>query len=199
MIDRRHFLGVTLGSFLVARMAESKPLPASTRLSELGPENQTLVERTGLWDVIETVWSSPSAPPETTTGLVAERRLIGSMLQEFLYTANDRAAILRIDYLSFNRVEGRWDYVSMDTRAAVGIMPAWSFARGDADKITLTFEPFALPGNGQAVSGRMLRMDEVISHQGLDRDRKDQHFIMADGTGMAWLAHQYSYTRRERQ
>jgi hypothetical protein len=42
-------------------------------------------------------------------------------------------------------------------------------------------------------------MDEVISHQGLDRDRKDQHFIMADGTGMAWLAHQYSYTRRERQ
>jgi hypothetical protein len=199
MIDRRHFLGATLGSFLTAKMAESKPLPASARLSELGPENRTLVERTGLWDVIETVWSSPSAPPETTTGLVAERRLIGSMLQEYLYPANDRAAILRIDYLSFNRVEGRWDYVSMDTRAAVGIMPAWSFARGDADNITLTFEPFALPGNGAVVSGQMLRMDEVITHQGLDRDRKDQHFIMADGTGTAWLAHQYLYTRRERQ
>ncbi len=86
----------------------------------------------------------------------------------------------------------------MDTRAAVGIMPAWSFARGDADNITLMFEPFALPGEGVAVSGQMLRMDEVISRQGIDQDKKDQHFILADGAGTSWLAHQYLYTRRER-
>jgi hypothetical protein len=198
MTDRRHFLAVTLGTLLVARIAESAPIPASARLSELGPENQTLVERTGLWDVVETVWKSPSAQPEVTTGLVAERRLIGSMLQEFLYPADNREAILRIDYLSFNRVEGRWDYVSMDTRAAVGIMPAWSFSRGDADSIMLMFEPFAMPGEGVVVSGQMLRMDEVISHQGPDHDRKDQHFIMADGRGDAWLAHRYAYSRRAR-
>lgn len=196
MLNRRHFLGASLSALLLPGMADAKPVPASVRLSELGPENQALVQRTGVWNVTETVWASPGAPAAISTGLIAERRLIGSMLQETLYPASDRAAILRIDYLSFNRVEGRWEYVSMDTRAAVGIMPAWSFARGDMESITLTFQPFAVPGNGDDVSGQMLRMDQVISRQGIDRDAKDQHFIMADGTGTSWLAHRYSYVRR---
>lgn len=36
------------------------------------------------------------------------------------------AVVLRMDYLSFNRVEARWEYVSIDTRAAVGLMTAQS-------------------------------------------------------------------------
>jgi hypothetical protein len=36
-----------------------------------------------LWDVTETVWDKPGGNPVTTTGLVAERRMIGSYLQEF--------------------------------------------------------------------------------------------------------------------
>lgn len=42
----------------------------------------------------------------------------------------------------------------------------------------------------------MLRMTEVITFEGSDRDRKDQHFLVADGTGRTWLAHRYVYVRR---
>jgi hypothetical protein len=31
-----------------------------------------------------------------------------------------------IEYLTFNRVEVRWQYVSMDTRAPIGLVPARS-------------------------------------------------------------------------
>ena len=34
----------------------------------------------GIWEVTETVWDSPNAAPVGTTGLVAERRMIGSLL-----------------------------------------------------------------------------------------------------------------------
>lgn len=32
----------------------------------------------------------------------------------------------RVDYLTYDRLQGRWQYVSMDTRATIGLM----FARG---------------------------------------------------------------------
>jgi hypothetical protein len=60
----------------------------------------------------------------------------------------------------------------------------------------LTFLPFAWAGSGPDVTGEMLRMDQVIIRQDRDHDVKEQHFIMADGTGKAWLAHRYAYVRR---
>lgn len=52
--------------------------------------------------------------------------MIGSYLQEFIRPASDTSSqdIKRIDYLSFQRVEGRWKYVSIEMRAPVGIMLA---------------------------------------------------------------------------
>ncbi len=199
MLERRHLLGVAASSILLPGAASAEGAPsAAMRLNELGPENEAMAQRVGLWDVTETVWESPNAAPVSTTGLLAERRVIGSMLQEILRPTSDAsgAAIKRMDYLTFNRVAGRWDYVSMDTRAPVGIMPAWSFTRGEDARIVLTFQPFAIAGAGSDVTGQMLRMDTVVSHQGPDRDVKDQHFIMADGTGTMWLAHRYAYLRR---
>ena len=75
-------------------------------------------------------------------------------------------AIVRVDYVTFDRVAGCWDYVSMDTRAPVGIMPAWSFDRGSDERILLTFAPFPLVGSGAGVGGQMLRMDQVIVDRG---------------------------------
>jgi hypothetical protein len=46
--------------------------------------------------------------------------MLGSMLQEILRPR----AVARTDMLAYNRMEGRWDYVSFDTRAPVGPMPA---------------------------------------------------------------------------
>ncbi len=200
MLQRRTMLATVIASALVPMAASAQQAPpTAAQLSELGPENQAMTQRAGLWDVTETVWDRPGAAPVTTTGLVAERRMIGSVLQEFLRPADDTAGrdIKRIDYLRFNRVEGRWDYVSMDMRAPVGLMPAWSFERGENATINLTFAPFAVPAGAEAdVTGQMLRMTQTITYGEPDQEVKDQFFLLADGTGTKWLAHRYAYKRR---
>ena len=218
MLERRHFLGAGLGSILIPTLAAAQthatkqegaghlglgnaPSPAASaaeRLNELGPENAAMAAYAGLWDVTETVWDRPGGNPVTTTGLVAERRMIGSYLQEFIRPASDTSNqdIKRIDYLSFQRVEGRWKYVSIEMRAPVGIMPAYSFDRGDAAGVVLVHEPFAITGGGSDVAGQMLRMNTVVTRDGPDRDVKNQHFILSDGAGTVWLAHRYAYARR---
>jgi hypothetical protein len=109
MLERRHFLGAGLGSVLLPTLAVAQaqgpkaggsgqpglgnvPSPAASaaeRMNELGPENAAMAAYAGLWDVTETVWDKPGGNPVTTTGLVAERRMIGSYLQEFIRPASD--------------------------------------------------------------------------------------------------------------
>jgi hypothetical protein len=211
MLERRHFLGVGLGSVLIPTLAIAQAqapkaggsgrlgnVTAAERLNELGPENAAMAAYAGLWDVTETVWDTPGGEPVTTTGLVAERRMIGSYLQEFIHPASDTSNqdIKRIDYLSFQRVEGRWKYVSIEMRAPVGIMPAYSFDRGDVGGVVLVHDSFGITGGGSDVAGQMLRMKTVVTRDGPDRDVKNQHFILPDGTGTVWLAHRYAYARR---
>ena len=199
-IDRRSFGLASLAAALLSTSVSAAPPEdpsAAARMSELGVENGSLVDRVGSWDVVETSWDNPGAAPRETRGLVAERRMIGSLLQEIISLPGATPAVIgRIDYLTFDRVAGCWDYVSMDTRVPVGIMPAWSFDRGADGRIVLAFAPFPWVGSGAAVTGQMMRMDQVITRQGLDHDLKQQHRVMADGTGTLWLAHQYAYTRR---
>jgi hypothetical protein len=176
----------------------SGAVPAAVRLNELGPQNEMLARRAGLWDVTETVWDHPGAQPVITTDLVAERTMMGSLLQEFLRHPSDTAHkdINRTDLLTFNRLQSRWDYVSFDARSPVGLMPASSSAAGDGTTIDLVFVPFAIPGPGVEASGLLLRMEQVIEFQDPNHDVKNQYFTLADGTGTKWLAHRYEYTRR---
>lgn len=189
----------------VCAHAQAAPTPpvsdtATIRMNVLGREGTALAARTGLWDVVETSWPQPGAAPEIIRGQVAERRMVGLYLQETLHPPGDASAskVSRIDYLGFNRVTGRWEYLSMDTRAPVGLMPAWSFDHDPIDRIHVQFEPFAVPGGGSSVSGQMLRMEEVIVQSGPDAETKDQYFILADGNATKWLAHRYAYVRRQR-
>jgi hypothetical protein len=101
-----------------------------------------------------------------------------------------------MDVLTYNCLEGRWDYASFDARAPVGLMPAWSNTRGDGKTIEMTFAPFAVPGPGPGAGGQMLRMEQVIRYESDDLDAKDQYFTLADGTGTRWLAHRYVFVRR---
>lgn len=171
---------------------------ANDRLILPGPEAQALAERAGVWDATFTSWERPGAPPVVTRGLVAEREMIGPMLQERLHpeAGSLGAAWVRIDELTFNRTEGRWDYMSMDSRVAAGIMVAWSLDHDPAARVFLSFLPFSTPGTGREVSGQMLRMEEVVIHEDADHETKDQYFISADGVATKWLAKRYSYTRR---
>ena len=180
-----------------AALAQPATTSALTRMSELGPENARLAQRVGTWDVVLTAWAAPGAPP-TTTKAVAERKMVGPILQETItYPPGPAGATFqRLDYLTYNRVQGRWQYLSMDTRVPVGLMPAYSFGRGEEGRITVVFEPFAMPGTGPDVTGQMMSMDQAVIEQGPDRDRKDQRFMLADGTGQLWLANRYDYVRR---
>ena len=195
MLARRALLALAAAMpLLPAAAASQSKVSASDRLNEAGPENTRLAAWAGNWDVVETLWLKPGAPPKVISGLVAERRMIGSILQETLRGVSDPTP-LRIDYLTFNRLEGHWQYVSMDFRVPVGLMPASSFDRGEGDKIELLFQPFAFPGDGQEATGQMLRMKQIILTEGPNRQTKDQSFVIADGQGTAW-AHRYAYTRQ---
>lgn len=201
MINRRRVFSIGVAVFLLPMVALGQVGPAtldtaSIRLNRPDPENDQIGVRAGSWDVVETVWDATGAGPAITTGQVAERRVIGPILQEFLHSGSDTGDMERIDYLSFNRVDDRWRYVSMDVRAPVGIMPAVSFDRGEPGVIDLQFDPFALAGAGAAIRGQMLRMTQVITSIDADHDRKDQFFLLADGTATKWLAHRYDYRRR---
>ena len=172
--------------------------PSAGTLNKLGAEGTILAQRTGLWDVTETVWASPDAAPVTTKGLVAERLLMGTLLQEVIRQpgGSPEKTVKRTDLLSYNRLEGRWGYVSFDTRAPVGLMPAWSTGRGDGSAINLTFTPFAVPSSGAATTGQFILMEQALHFEGPDHDVKNQYLMLADGTGTRWLAHRYAYTRR---
>jgi hypothetical protein len=199
MFERRRFICGVVGAMFVPTVVRAEEsTSASISHNELGPENSALKQRVGRWNVTETVWNSPGASPVTTTSLVADRRMMGPMLQELLRPTADASseAVKRIDYLTYNRVEGRWEYVSMDLRALDGIMTAQSLNRGNIAKIEMTFQPFAYVGPGPAATGQMLRMSEAIIYDGPDEDTKNQYFEMADGTGTMWLAHRYAYRRR---
>ena len=88
--------------------------------------------------------------------------------------------------------------MSMDTRAAVGLMPAWSLDRDPANRVFLSFMPFALAGDGSTVSGQLLRMEQIIITSDADHETKNQFFLPADGKGTKWLAKRYSYVRRKK-
>jgi len=182
----------------VPAMAQQDKSSAGT-LNELGAEGKVLAQRVGTWDVTETVWASPGASPVTTKGLLAERVLMGTLLQEVIRQPGAAAnkTVQRTDLLSYNRLEGRWGYVSFDTRAPVGLMPAWSRGRGDGRTIELMFTPFAVPTSGTTTTGQFILMEQSIRFEDPDHDVKEQYFTLSDGTGTKWLAHRYSYARRQ--
>jgi hypothetical protein len=180
--------------------AETAAAPsAAARMSEPGPEAQQLEALTGTWNVTMTFRPSPTAEPIVTTGLRAERRMVGLYLEEVMQPAPGTKApdFRRIAYLTYSRVEGRWQYVSLDTRFPVGIMPAYSFGKGMARELTLHFEPLAFVGMGEQVEGRMVRSNFIITRENKNREVARQFWITSDGTEQEWLAVEYVYTRKE--
>jgi hypothetical protein len=183
-----------------AQPATGKPptLAAAMRLNEPGPEQRALAADVGRWDVVAKLWTGPGTDPIVTSGLVAERKMIGGFLQEVMSPARGSRVpdFHRLDYLNFDRVEGRWKYVSMDTRFPVSIMPASGFRPTSDGRIELQFAPQAFVGFGDTVEGRFMVSDMIITHSDADHMVKEQHIIMADGAGANWTLARYEYARR---
>lgn len=178
--------------------APQPPAPPTAAQKMLAPDQRlkALAKRVGTWRVTSTLRLTPDAKPIIQTA-IADRKMVGPYLQEVMHAAPKSGGpdFQRISYLTFFRVEGRWHYVSMDTRFPVGIMPAYSFDGGATDRIELQFEPLAFVGLGEKVSGQLIRSNFVITWATADRDVAQQYWIAADGSGKKWLAVQYDYVR----
>ena len=186
----RSLLPVTAAIFLsLARPGDAQPVQHPS------PETAALSTRAGFWDVSDTFHIAPNAAPDVTNGLVADRRMVGSHLEEILHEAGNDTP-LRIDYFGYDATAGQWDYVSIEARIPVAVMKATSSGRDDPERVTLRFEPFAAPPITPAWDGRFLRMEQVIAEDGLNHETKDQYLTLADGSGTRWLAHRYDYRRR---
>jgi hypothetical protein len=200
--SRHRWSLVTALSFMSLRILAAEPSApapaAATRLNAIDAQTQLLVDRVGTWDVVAKFQPSADGKPIVTNGLVAERKMVGRYLSEEMHpTAGGKTPdFTRIAYLQYSAVEGRWQYVSIDTRFPVGIMPAYSFDPGTADEVTLEFAPIAFVGMGANVEGKMLRSNLVITHDGRDHDIVRQFWMTADGSGRKWLGVEYDYRRR---
>jgi hypothetical protein len=184
----------------IASGASAKPEPAASAIESMlepGPEARRLAQRAGVWEATITMWPNPGAKPLVWRNLIATRVMEGPFLAETIAPSSDSSSppFKRIAYLHFNRVEGRWQYVSMDTRFPAGIMPAWSIGSGSADRIDLEFAPIAFPGWGEAVDGWMLRSSYVLTGLGTDHETAEQHWTRSDGSGRRWLAVRFDYKR----
>jgi hypothetical protein len=170
---------------------------AAVRMSAPGVEATALAKEIGTWNVVTTMQLSPEAKPVVIPGLTAERTMVGLYQQEIMRPAAGSKVpdFRRIAFLTYDRVDGRWQYVSLDTRAPVGIMPAFGSEKAVGNKLTLQFENLALVGVGKEVEGRMVHSNLVITHLSDEHELVQQFWTQADGTGRQWLAVQYEYTR----
>lgn len=141
-----------------------------------------------------TLRPTATATPVVVTGAVAERTMIGLYLQEVMKPApgSNVPDFRRLDYLTYDSVQARWEYASMDTRAPIGLMFAKSVGADTAADVTVYFDNFAnpLPG-GFGGSVRARHVDRRLSE---DRHVKQQYWTIPGEP--EWLAVQYAYTRK---
>ena len=177
---------------------DQNPPSAVAQMSRPGGHEALLAAQAGTWNVVATMWPAPHAAPIVTRGLVAERAMIGAYLQEIMQPApgSKVSDFRRLDYLNFDHVEGRWKYVSMDTRFPVSIMPAKSTGIAEDARIVLQFEPQAFVGFGANIEGRFMLSDMVVTSSDKDHQVKEQRVNTANGTGESWLFVRYEYVRQ---
>jgi hypothetical protein len=161
------------------------------------PELEGLARRAGTWEVTMTMRPTSDAEPLVVTGLIAERTIIGPYLQEIMKPGPDSEAqdFRRIDYLTYNPLQRRWQYLSIDTRATIGLMYAQGTGRDEGPDLTLYFNDSPAPTElGPAVSGRFMRARHVLTRESNDRELVRQYWAV--GGSPEWMAVQYEYTRR---
>ena len=175
--------------------ASAKAPTAADKALEAGPEVKQLATRAGRWQVTVTMKLSPDAKPIVVKDVVAERKLIGLYLQEEMKPAEGSSVpdFRRLEFLTFNKLRNRYEYVSMDTRAPVGVMSANGIGPEQGSDITVSFEPFPTPGVGDKLEGKFTRARHVTSKESDDKDVTRQYWWQPGGA--EWLAVQYEYSR----
>ena len=163
------------------------------------PRMEMLASRIGTWRVSMTMRPTATAKPIVVTGLLAERSVFGPYLEEVMMPApgSNVPEFRRIDFLTYNPLQARWQYLSMDTRATVGLMFAQGFGPDRDGEITVYFSDFPAPTElGPEVAGHFMRARHVLTRESEHREVVRQYWSM-DGRS-EWLGVQYEYTRKNR-
>jgi hypothetical protein len=191
----RAVIGVCAGTAaLHAEAPAAMPRAGSTAS---GPEIERLTRRVGDWDVVMTLRTAPNARPVVIAGLLAERTIIGPYLQEIMRPAPGSKVpdFRRIDYLTHNTLQRRWQYLSMDTRAAVGLMFAQGVGSDQGGDVTVYFADFPAPTEfGPELAGHFVRARHVLTRESESREVVRQYWTV--GAFPEWVGVQYEYTRR---
>jgi len=157
----------------------------------------------GTWDVRQRMWTGPDAEPMMLPPAVAHRRLVGdTFLEETMKPApgSDQEPFTRLAYLSYNNVNKRYEWISMDTRAPQ-MMFEISYGGGGPGRgqerrvVSLYLDSFVLPRWGKTANAAF-KQRRVIE---ADRDRQvvSQYWTPLSGEkAEEFLAVEYIYTRR---
>jgi hypothetical protein len=121
--------------------------------------------------------------------------MVGDLLEEELHKPGLERP-LRLDYLEYDAIAGQWRYVSIETRAPVPPMSAPSFGRDAPERITLCFEPFLRSRSHPAGRGACYAWSKSSRATDPITIPRISFFILADGSGIRWLAHRYDYRRQ---
>jgi hypothetical protein len=160
-----------------------------------GPRTEALAQRVGRWAVTMTFRPTPEAEPVIDDDIIADRTMIGGIYMQEIMRPSDGSAtpnFRRIAYLSWNRLNDRYDHVSLDTRYP-RIMDYTNFGVDGSNEITFYIERFVDPGFGPELEGRGMRMRQVVSFDGPDTETVRQYWTPPGGG--EWLVVEYRYRR----
>jgi Protein of unknown function (DUF1579) len=180
--------------------AEQNAPSAIARMMVPGPEYDLIRALEGGWSVQQRVWPGPGAEPIALAPMVAERRLIGeAFLQEIMKPApgSEQEPFARHAYLSFNNVDRRYEYVSLDTRYPRTMYEtSFDAERAHRDRIIEVFiEAFTHPGWGTEFVGQAMKQRREIIVES-DRRNVVRQFWTPPG-GSEFLAIEYVYIKRQ--
>lgn len=110
------------------------PSLVSREAQRVNDEDSALASRAGTWRVEAVIRGSADCVSVIETGLRAVRHMAGPYLVEIMGAApgSGKADFSRRVYLRHFADEHRWQYVSLDGRFPIGVLPAGAMARRSA-------------------------------------------------------------------
>lgn len=175
-------------------MDKNSPLAMETILKQ-GTEYDSIKPLIGKWSVKMTIYKKNSTEILSETAAQLERKMIGNFLQETMKPAgeNDPNPFERISYLSYNRVNKRWEYSVFDTRFPLAMNEQSVEHDIKNNAITVYLDNFALPPMwGDQYAGRLTKQRRVIT---FGKDENTNHQFMTLPGEEEFLAIKYVFAR----
>ncbi|PSL50301.1 uncharacterized protein DUF1579 [Chitinophaga niastensis] len=177
--------------------AQEKKDPYLDITAATGPEYDWLKPLAGNYEVEMRIWPKAGADPIPLGTFRVTRKFIGNFLQEIMepLPGTKTDPFSRITYLSFNKINLRWEYIVMDTRFPV-MMFETSFDGKivNGKELTTYLSSFPVPALvGKEAAGQMAKQRRTFTIVGPDQDEMRQYWTLP--SGKEYLAIAYVYKR----